>query len=123
MCQLPGVFWADFLGGAALGLVLTGGYALARKGLQKLCRNIRSGTNSKRQVLQDDLQVLATSNNFQLRRSAIRLLIEKAVNENEMDKIVSACHSDQEELRMKGVTVLKFLVRKGKELRIYYHQQ
>ena len=31
-----------------------------------------------------------------------------------MDKIVSACHSDQEELRMKGVTVLKFLVRKGK---------
>ena len=76
------------LGGAAAGLFLAGGYTLVRLGLQEICKRIRSEKDRKQSqkssiystfsilfecfiliaVHHDDLRVLATSSNFQLRR-------------------------------------------------------
>jgi hypothetical protein len=102
------------LGDAVAGIFVAGGYTLVRLGLREICNRIRSEKDRKQTVHHDDLRVLATSSNFQLRRSAIRLLLEKAVEGDQFEEIISACQSNNDHLKLKGVTVLNLLVRQGK---------
>jgi hypothetical protein len=59
------------LGDAVAGIFVAGGYTLVRLGLREICNRIRSEKDRKQTVHHDDLRVLATSSNFQLRRSDV----------------------------------------------------
>ncbi|XP_065827958.1 uncharacterized protein [Oscarella lobularis] len=100
----------EFFGSFAIGFVSAASFEVFRRAMGFKKGSIDS---TDQRLPSEEILALATCSNHTLRRSAVKMLLEKGTEDTVLETILRNCASSDEEVKATAMRVLSLLIRKG----------